>query len=137
MATDISELKLAVEKLIELIGQHDTAIENIRMIQEFHSTKLNKTDKTDKTNKTDNADAMDDRIESMLSTLSARIERLEARIGLVELDSTTDHQLSNHNADVVHDWQQEAEAGFNTDMIPLSTHDIMDRFQKYSDRKRR
>lgn len=131
MSTVISELKLAVEKLIELIGQHESSIENMKMIQDFHSTKL------DKVNKVDIMDERIKSIESTLLSLATRIERLEARVGLVELDSTSDHQLSNHNADVVEDWRQEAEAGFNTDMIPLSTHDIMDRYQQYADRKRR
>ncbi len=130
MSKDISELKLAVEKLIDLIGQHDASIENMKMIQEFHATKL------DKTNKIDTLDERLKKIERDLSLLSSRIERLEARIGLVELDSSTDHQLYNHNTGVVQDWHAEAEAGINTDLIPLSKVDITDRFQKYTDRRR-
>jgi molybdopterin biosynthesis enzyme MoaB len=130
MSKDISELKLAVEKLIDLIGHHDTSIENMKMIQEFHSTKLDKTNKID---------LIDDRIKTIerdLTSLSSRLRRLEARIGLVELDSTTDHQLYDHNTGVVEDWHTEAEAGINTDLIPLSKVDIIDRFQKYTDRKK-
>jgi hypothetical protein len=130
MSKDITELKLAVEKLIDLICQHDTSIENMKTIQEFHSNKL------DKTNKIDIIDERIKIIERELTSLSSRLGRLEARIGLVELDSTTDHQLYDHNTNVVKDWHIEAEAGINTDLIPLSKIDIKDRLQNYKDRRR-
>lgn len=131
MSTGISELNLAVEKLIEMISLHEINLRDMKMIQEFHTTKLDKVSAIDK---------FDDRLKTLESTVRAMSDRLtvlEGRLGLVELDATSDHQLASHNANVVQDWHAEAEVGINSDMIPLSKGDLLERFQRYQDRKKR
>jgi hypothetical protein len=128
---DIKEMKLAIEKLIEMISSHDNNIRDMQMIQEFQTNKLDKLSRLD---------ALEQRIELLTQTItsfSSRLSSVEARLGLVELDSTSDHQLTMHNHAVVEDWRREHDVGINTDMIPLNKIDIIDRIKKYNENQRR
>jgi hypothetical protein len=130
MSNDIQELKMAVEKLIELIGHHESVLSILKTLVDFHSTKLEKLSKID---------ALDARIQSLESRLvedRERSNRMESRLGLVEIDATSDHQLDGHNQDVVRDWMMEHDAGINTDMIPFTNQDVKERYAKYLERKK-
>lgn len=123
----------ALEKLIEIMGQHDSDITRINQITELMMAKQNQIDKL--YNKLSSMISTINQLQDQITTQNNQIDILNKRLGIVELDSAADHNLNMHNQEVVTDWRSEHSAGFNSDLIPMTRTDIKNEFKKYKMRR--
>lgn len=125
----------AVEKLIEIFGEHDNSIRQVQTLLEMLTARVDTVKRLE-----EQMTGMAGRIsmlEHQLASYNQTQSQIHNRLGSVELDAGIDNQLYHHNMGVTHDWRDEADAGINSDMIPLSQSDIRQRYEKYSTAKKR
>ena len=130
LTDDINLNAKAVEKLIEISVEHSNSIQRLQFLLDMIAAKLEsgKAFQNTVSELTIRMQAHEDKLSVFIQEQS----KLTNRIGSVELDAGIDNKLYDHNIGVVNDWHEEAGAGFNSDMIPLSEKDIKERYGKYT-----
>jgi flagellar biosynthesis/type III secretory pathway chaperone len=111
MSISINEIKIAIERLITLNAQHESTIENLQTILQIHNDKFSRLQIIES-----NIDGLNKKVDNILNSLSNLTTRfciIESRLNIVELETTTDHQLNEHKQTVVRDWKLEANAGIS------------------------
>jgi hypothetical protein len=121
----------ALEKLIIKSHAQDVVILELQQMQAALSETIR--------SQRDVITACNDRLQALekqMQTMESRLNATQSRQNLIEMDSAADHELYGDRSRVVDDWRNEHNIGFNTDDIPFSERELLEKAATETRRRR-